>query len=111
MVVAWTDHRYVLGRVNYRVQLECGRCRKCHKDHLRERVVDDWSAGIVPQVSQGTSDESLEFGAILVGNTGRQETATEALPPFPDTSAIAISLFQPSNDSQSVQHQPQSKHQ
>ena len=91
----------VLGRVNYRVQLECGRCQKCHQDHLSERMVDDRSDGIVPQVSQGTSDESLEFDATSAGDTGRQKTATEVLPPSPDTSAMAVPLSQPSTDSRS----------
>ena len=63
-------------------------------------MVDDWSDGTVTQVSQGTSDESLEFGATSAGDTGRQKTATKALPPSPDTSAMAV-LSQPSNNSRS----------
>ena len=38
----------VLGPVTYRVQLESGRYRKCHQDHLRERVVTDGG----PEMSQ-----------------------------------------------------------
>ena len=60
--------------------------------------MDDRSDGIVLQVSQGTSDESLEFGATSAGDTGRQKTATEAFPPSPDTSAMAVPPSQPSND-------------
>ena len=64
-------------------------------------MVDDRSDGTVPQVFQGTSDETLEFGATSAGDTGRQKTATEALPPSPDTSAMTVPPSQPSNNSQS----------
>ena len=104
----------VLGRVNYKVQLECGRWRKCHQDHLRERVVDDRSDGIVPQVSQGISDESLEFDATSAGDTGRQKPATEALPPSPDTSAMEfyhLSHRTILDQTIPIQHQPRSKRQ
>ena len=66
----------VLGPVTYRVQLESGRCRKCHQDHLRERVVMDGG----PEMSQVMSDESLAFGSTSTDDTVRQETSSESQP-------------------------------
>ena len=52
-------------------------------------------------VMEWTSDESPEFGATSAGDTGRHKTATEALPPSPDTSAMAVPSSHPLNNSRS----------
>ena len=69
----------VLGPVTYQVQLESGRCRKCHQDHLRERVVTEGG----PEMSQVMSDESLAFGSASTDDTVRQETSSESQPSPP----------------------------
>ena len=85
----------VLGPVTYRVQLESGRCRKCHQDHLRERVVMDGG----PEMSQVMSDESLAFGSTSTDDTVRQETSSESQPSPPDTGPTVPSPPQQTNDS------------
>lgn len=43
------------GPVSFHVQLEDGRQRRCHQDHLRSRVVDDGTS----EMSEVTVDDSF----------------------------------------------------
>ena len=57
----WLRGRIVqtLGSVSFRVQLDDGRLRKCHQDHLRPRLVEDDT----PEMSQLPAEGSLSIPA------------------------------------------------
>ena len=61
--------------VSLLVELEDGRCRRCHQDHLRHRVVEDGS----PVMSQIMSDDGFTVGPS--NSSTRQETTSESPSP------------------------------
>ena len=63
------------GPVSFLVELEDGRCRRCHQDHLRHRVVEDGG----PEMSQIMSDDGFAVGPS--NRSTRQETTSESPSP------------------------------
>ena len=70
----------VAGPVSFYVQLEDGRQRKCHQDHLRARVVGEDSLEMAPV----TPDESFlslpSASGDLVGTRGEGSTQPHSTP-------------------------------
>ena len=62
------------GPVSFLVELEDGRSRRCHQDHLRHRVVEDGG----PEMSQLMSDDSFAVGPSNLST--RQEITSESSP-------------------------------
>ena len=86
LVLVASSSRAKLLPVSFLVELEDGRCIRCHQDHLRHRVVEDGS----PKISQIMSDDGFAVGPS--NHSTRQEINSESPSPQEDGKSASSSI-------------------